>query len=270
MVLLLIVPGALYGVKLARQGVHLTKSVNVRTARLLVAVILAFITGNLFLVSIRSLPAFAWYLPLPVEYYNVPGLWLFNVSSMAFVFSAISALSFATRHPARWLVPAICIDIFTAVEFHFRTSPLIAPAEVTIDQVDKDGVVLQSSGATCGAAACANAARFLGRQITEKEMVALLGTTDAGTSPAQIVYAMRKMGFASGKRHVRDRDITRVAAPAILFVKAGPDIDGHVVTFAGMTNGKAEIWGPSFGKKFIAVQDLQNDWGGRAIEIAGR
>jgi len=229
-----------------------------------------FLFANVLLLSVRSYPTLSWYLPVAVEYYSVPGLWLINVASMTFAFAAIVTLGYVIRHPARWVLLLACIGIVAMVEYRFRTSPLILPPEVRQERIGEDGVVRQTSGATCAAATCANVARMLGIHATEGELVALLGTTEAGTTPAQIVYAMHGLGFACTKRYVRDRDITKVKAPAVLFVMAVTEVDGHVVALAKVAVGQAEIWDPSAGKMLISVQELPKRWGGRAIEIGRR
>ncbi|MBM3289600.1 MAG: hypothetical protein FJY92_05565 [Candidatus Hydrogenedentes bacterium] len=261
-------PGTAYGRRLAQRGLRLTGAVDMRMARGLVALAATFIVSNLLLLSIRSYPAVSWYLPVSIEYCATPGLFLLNIASMTFAFSAVSALAFSHRHPARWFVPLACIGVFAIVEFQFRTSPLVRPPEVRDERTGAGGVVLQTSGATCGAAACASVTRLLGAPKTEREMAALLGTTEAGTSPAQIVVAMRGLGFTCTKRYVPERDLSQVRAPAILFVAIGTEVDAHAVALANVTGSTAAIWDPSGGKHDVDVRDFSTRWGGRAIEIA--
>ena len=260
--------GLYYGRALAIKGLRLGGSIDMRSARLLFALILTFVFSNLSLLMSRSYPAFSWYLPVAVEYYATPGLMLLNIASLAFVSSAASALAFQTKSSMRWILPLVCVGLFAVVEYKFRTSALMAEPTIGQEKIGDGGVVLQTGAATCGAAACASAARLLGLQKTELEMVRLLGTTEAGTSPAQIVYAMRELGFVCSKRTISDADVSRVKPPAILFVAVGNEIDGHAVALARVQDGPAEIWDPRYGLTRYTVESLKQHWGGRAIEIS--
>lgn len=260
--------GTFYGRALAERGIGLNGPVGLRSVKLLALLVLTFILSNLLLLFARSYPALSWYLPVVVEYYATPGLFLLNIAAMAFAFSAIMALGFKSRARARWIVPIVCIAIFALVEFRFRTSPLVAPAAVGPERIGEGGVVMQTGEATCSAAACASVARSLGFQATEREMVDLLRTTAAGTSPAQIVYGMRTLGFVCTKHYVNDKNVLRIKPPAVLFVLVGNEVDAHSVALISVQDGTAEIWDPRFGLTRIASNDFSQRWGGRAIEIS--
>jgi len=260
--------GLYYGRTLGQKGFRLAGAINLRSAKLLFALILVFVSSNLALPLSRGYPAISWYLPVPVEYYATPGLMLLNIGSLVFVSSAATALAFANTSTARWILPLVCISLFAVVEYKFRTSALLAAPTIGPEKLGDGGVVLQTGAATCGAAACASVMRLLGVHKTEREMVELLGTTEAGTSPAQMVYAMRKLGFDCVKRNIHDRDVSRVKAPAVLFVAVGYEIDGHAVALAKVQDGIAEIWDPRYGLTRYSIESLKQHWGGRAIEIA--
>jgi ABC-type bacteriocin/lantibiotic exporter with double-glycine peptidase domain len=108
----------------------------------------------------------------------------------------------------------------------------------------------------------------LGVEKTEREMVDLLGTTDDGTTPSQIVYGMRRLGFESRKRRVPDSDYTKLNAPAVLLVMYGTQPLGHAVAYMGQKDGKAEIWNPVSGRQLMTREQLGEIWFGHAIEIA--
>ncbi|MDZ4858923.1 MAG: cysteine peptidase family C39 domain-containing protein [Candidatus Hydrogenedentes bacterium] len=264
----LIAPGIIHGQSLRKRGVSLRGAVKLRTVRLLVILFTVFFFSNVLILSIRNYPPLSWYLPLLVEYYATPALWMLNVAIMVFAFSALSTLAIMSKPSLGWMLPLLCVGVLLLTEHRFRTSPLATAPELSIHRETADGVILQTSGATCGAAACANVARLLGVTITEREMATLLGTTEAGTSPGQIIRAMQKLGFRCTKAKAADNDIMRLNPPAILFVNIGDEIDNHVVTLAQVTDDQAEVWDPSSGKKLLSSNEFAPRWGGRAIEFS--
>lgn len=259
--------GLYYGRALAIKGLRLGGSIDMRSASLF-ALILTFVFSNLSLLMSRSYPAFSWYLLVAVEYYATPGLMLLNIASLAFVSSAASALAFQTKSSKRWLLPLVCVGLFAVVEYKFRTSALMAEPTIGQEKIGDGGVVLQTGAATCGAAACASAARLLGLQKTGTGNGAV-AWNDRGRNVAcanRIRDARARFGFF--QRTISDADVSRVKPPAILFVAVGNEIDGHAVALARVQDGLAEIWDPRYGLTRYTVESLKQHWGGRAIEIS--
>ncbi len=266
--LALLWPAARYGRAMFHRGVRLGAAVDVSSAPGLIALSFAFIIANPILLSVRSYPAWSWYLPVIVEYWNVPALWLVNVATIAFAFGAIFTLALLSRSPYRWFLPVVCAALLGGAEHLFRSSALVSVPELARPQISEGGVIMQTSGSSCAAVACANIAGLLGTPKSEADMVALLGTTVAGTSPGQVVYGMRELGFSCKKRMIPDRDITRIRPPAVVFVNLSTEIDGHAVALMRVKDGRAEIWDPSFGKSLREPNDFAKTWGGRAVEIS--
>jgi len=134
-------------------------------------------------------------------------------------------------------------------------------------RISPDGVVLQTHGSTCAAAAAASVARRLGAIATEADMTRLLGTTDDGTSDAQIVYGFAKINLVAVRRKVSDRDIRKVQAPALLLTSPIGAPNGHCVAFMGMQGDKAEIWDPGSGRTLQSVQEVRERWPGWAFQV---
>jgi hypothetical protein len=131
----------------------------------------------------------AWNMPLILEYHQVRLIWGINLSMMVFIFASAATLAILTRHQkrGRLLFSVILIVIGIEVLFWRWTRPIAPSLEA---RVSPDGVILQTSGSSCVAAACANIASLYGVKTTEKEMDKILGTTLLGTRAAQIIYGM--------------------------------------------------------------------------------
>jgi hypothetical protein len=253
-------------VLLAARGTPLTLDKGLRhTPGLAVGV---FFVGLVVvaLMLLRSRLALAWHMPLWFAYYYTALLWGVFLAVMACVFSAATVIAFRTQHVGRWkIVLGGTLVLVTVHVVQWQFTRPVAPAltHVTLP----DGVILQSSGESCAAAAGANIVRVFGMQKTEQEMAVLFGTTRGlGTSAAQVIYGMRTLGVAASKVHIPDADPARLTAPAMLFIdhpEAGPE--SHAVAYMGLANGQAEIWDSLVGKRWLDTHQLRQIWHGRGI-----
>lgn len=259
--------GAFYGRRLYARGVRLSAKTNARQAGLLATVCVSFIGISFGFMLLMYFPRAFWYLPLVVDYYCVPGAWAVIVSMVGLTFGAVGALLYSQRHRALWVVAPACVLVFGGGEWIIQNSVWFTVPEISGSRIDDDGIVRQTSATTCGAAACANVARAYGIEKTEREMVELLGTTDSGTTTAQMIYGMRRLGFDCRKRKINDGDFTRLNAPALLFVMAGGTPLDHAVAYMGHKDGKAEIWNPRSGKEMLTREQLAQIWLGHAVEV---
>lgn len=213
-------------------------------------------------------PCLTWDLPLWLQYIYTALTWGAIIAMFAFTFSLASVLAFRTEHRERWKVViagALFIGVVQIMQWNY-TRPIAPKLK---DIVGSSGLVFQSNDASCAAASAANIARMFGIQKTEKNMAELLGTTAAGTSAAQIIYGMRKIGFSCRKVEIADSNPQKIKLPAMMFVNnqfTGPE--SHAVTYVRFTNGKAEIWDPLEGKLLYSKSELAKVWHGRAIEFS--
>lgn len=213
-------------------------------------------------------PYLTWDLPLWLQYCYTALTWGAIIAMFAFTFSLASVLAFRTKHRERWkivIAGALFIGVVQILQWNY-TRP-IAPQLKDIE--GSSGLVFQSNDASCAAASAANIARMFGIRKTEKKMAELLGTTAAGTSAAQIIYGMRKIGFSCRKVEIADSNPQKIKLPAMMFVNnqfAGPE--SHAVTYVRFRNGKAEIWDPLEGKLLYSKSELAKVWHGRAIEFS--
>jgi hypothetical protein len=125
----------------------------------------------------------------------------------------------------------------------------------------RDGVIMQSTGATCVAATGANIACRLGVTVTEAEMIDRMGTTVRGTSVAQAIRGMAELGL--GNHRVTADRLQDVHPPAMLYEAYQP----HVVALMGWKDGKAEIWDPSRGKRLLTPELVDKFWAHHAMEF---
>jgi len=221
----------------------------------------------LLVVANLNRPALIWNLPLWIQYHYTALTWGGILAIFAFVFSLASAVAIRTRHRERWkIVVAATLLILVVEVIQWNYTRPIAPRLKNI--VASSGTVMQTSNASCAAASAASIARTFGIQKTEKEMAELFGTTVAGTSGAQVIYGMRKIGIASKKVEVLDSDSERLKSPAMIFIDnqfTGPE--SHAVAYMGLNKDKAEIWDPLEGKRFLTKDQLAKIWHGRGIEF---
>jgi len=259
--------GILYGRKLYARGVRLGLKTDVRQTGLLAVAGFSCIAISFSLLTLKNFPRAVWLMPATCEYYMVPASWLMTVGTVGFMGGAMGLMALQQRRLALWLLPLGCIGVFGGGEWAIQNSPWYKDPELQAAKVDKDGVIRQSHGSTCAAAACANVASKLGIPSTERQMVECLGTTDDGTSPGQIIHGMRRLGFECRKRLIHDADFTQLEPPAVLLVTYGTMPLGHAVAFMGIKDGKAEIWNPVSGKSLMTREQLAEIWLGHAVEV---
>ncbi|MCI5124869.1 MAG: hypothetical protein D3925_10430 [Candidatus Electrothrix sp. AR5] len=182
------------------------------------------------------------------------------------MFSLILTMSFQSRHKdkRKMVGVAICFVIaIEAVQWGF-TRPL---APHLYEKLTNDGIILQSSPSSCVPASAANILNIFGRDVSEPEMAALFGTTlMSGTSVAQLIYGLEKINIKSSRKYIKEADLSKIKAPAVLFVDVGKP-ENHAVVLLGYTQDKVNIIDPLIGKKNFTLEELQHIWHGRAVEL---
>jgi hypothetical protein len=221
----------------------------------------------LLVVANLNRPTLIWNLPLWLQYHYTALSWGGILAIFAFVFSLAAAVAIRTHHRERWKIVIAGILLIFVIQFiQWNYTRPIAPR--LKDIVASSGTVMQTSNASCAAASGASIARTFGIQKTEKQMANIFGTTVGGTSGAQVIYGMRKIGFASKKVEVPDSDPERLKSPAMIFIDnefTGPE--SHAVAYMGFNKDKAEIWDPLEGRRFLTKNQLAKIWHGRGIEF---
>jgi hypothetical protein len=248
-----------------RPGVTL-ESVLARAPLLYALLPLALALGIVQLV-IGAHPGLVWELPVWLEYHYTAILWGAIAALFAFTFGLACFGAFRTRHPRRIALVIAGVALLGAVEAIQLSYTREIASRLTSRVVD--GVVLQTSGVSCVAASAANLARHHGLAATEAEMAALLGTTQVGTSAAQAIHGLARLGITCRRAEVLDRDLARLELPAMLFVDhpaSGPE--SHAV-LAIRARPRAEILDPLSGRQLLSDTELARTWRGRALECTG-
>ncbi len=225
---------------------------------------------SLILLVIANLnrPHLLWNLPLWLQFHYTALTWGGILAIFAFVFSLASAVALRTRHRERWkIVVAGILLVFVIQVIQWNYTRPIAPR--LKDIVATSGTVMQTSNASCAAASGASITRTFGMQKTEKQMAKLFGTTVGGTSGAQVIYGMKKIGYSCNKVEVLDSNPEKLNAPAMIFIDnqfTGPE--SHAVAYMGLNKDKAEIFDPLEGRRFLSKNQLAKIWHGRGIEFS--
>jgi hypothetical protein len=244
-------------------------SLNIKTVLKRAPYLYVLIPLSLILLVIGNLnrPRLIWNLPLWLQYHYTALTWGGILAIFTFIFSLGSAVAMRTQHRERWkivIAGILLILVIQVIQWNY-TRP-IAPR--LKDIVATSGTVMQTNNASCAAASGASIVRTYGMQKTEKQMAELFKTTVGGTSGAQVIYGMRKIGFSCNKVQVSESNPEELTAPAMLFVDnqfTGPE--SHAVAYMGFNKNKAEIFDPLEGRRLLSKNELAKIWHGRGIEF---
>lgn len=261
-----IAAGRFYGKQLHRRGVTLGASMQVRNLPLLPLALLGFTTVLILHNVVISHPQLSWYLPTTLEFYLQPFMWALQLVFVLFTMSAVTTLGFETKRRLGFIMLIFTILVVGVVEgvLRFQTSTNLSG----IAHLVKDGIIYQSTDATCAAAAGANIARLYDISMTEATMAEAMHTTRYGTMPAQIIHGFEEIGLYARKVSVPTDELHRVRAPAILLVENTDTEDGHAVALIGYREGNADIWDPIHGRLHFSSLAFSEKWIGHAIEVS--
>lgn len=167
---------------------------------------------------------------------------------------------------ARFLFLILCAS-FALLVWDRTVSVCLAREELSRHApLERDGVVLQTTGYTCVPASAATCLRSLGIEATEAGLAREAYTSTTGTSFERIgwVIGRRLKGSGWTWRHVGKARWGDLKAPALLDV----DLGGlrHAVAFLGFTpDGKARIGDPLCGEYPEARAALEGRWSGEVV-----
>jgi hypothetical protein len=226
----------------------------------LLALVTALVGGAAWLLTLR--PDFTWALPLWLQYWAPALNWTAILTALSFLFATTLSLAARTSDVRGWPLLVIAIAALGGTEW-LQARLLTAPV-LSVKQTS-DGVVLQTSGRSCGAAAGANVARWFGIQATEREMALRFGTT-LGTSAAQIVYGMRELGIEGTQVTIDPHALAGLEPPAMLLLEPRSALTpGHIVAYTGQQNGRPVVLDSLSGRTTWAADRVPDTWRGRAI-----
>lgn len=150
-----------------------------------------------------------------------------------------------------FFVPLFGVAAFSVVPF---AKPFIGPLE-TDDFSDRwsDGICMQSTSSTCGAASSASVLRHFGIIVTEARLAAEAHSYSGGTEAWYLARALRSRGllvrFESGSGIPPDRCL-----PAVVGVRLGPV--GHFIAIIGREGDRFIVGDPLRGREPLSGDEL--------------
>ena len=218
-------------------------------------------------VFFRFNDAALWNLPVCLQYHLSGIHWAVAGVSFAYLSAFAATVAYTTGHSERHKLPVAGIIVVGLVQYaQFVHTRPIAPR--LTERISPDGVVLQTSGASCVPASAANIVRLLGGSATERQMAELLGSAD-GTSPAQVVYGLRPLGLQCELSRLEDADPSRLKPTTMLLVDhPATGYASHAVVYAAARADRFEILDPLLGKRLLTRDQLLARWHGHAIFCA--
>lgn len=133
----------------------------------------------------------------------------------------------------------------------------------------KDGVCLQTSGASCGACATASVLRALGRDSTEAEVAYQSYTTASGTHNWYLASYVRSKGLLV--RFHAPNTIADVVPPAIVGVRLQGGA-GHFLAFLGWNGDRVVLGEPLMGRLVLTPSEFNEkyEFAQFAMEVSRR
>ena len=235
-----------------------------RTQKVIMLVCVAFITSFVFLVRT---PFFIYLLSFfegSVFLYNS---WFFWFAIVFFV----TALPFMTNKGTKRAVTIFLVFII-AISTIDQISYLIPLDNSNIrGEIAGNGICLQSTSYTCGAASLATFLNIYDVKTTEIEMAKLSRSRPfMGTNALGVYHALRHKlegsSFDPKIKSISFEELKQFDKPSIITTKLTFLVD-HVIVVLGYEDGKFNIIDPLSGKYSISETELQEKWRGVVMYV---
>ena len=187
------------------------------------------------------IPDSAWYF----QFRSIPG------TELLVVFIGVAAGLIATLPRTLLLAPLLGVAAFSITPI---IKLFIGPiSKDSFTQEWDDGVCLQSTASTCGAASTATIINHLGGNVQEAEIAKEAHSYAGGTEAWYLARAVRKRGF---KAHFDFYSgfAPEAGLPAIVGVKLGAV--GHFIAVLGKENDHFIVGDPLIGREILSWEDL--------------
>jgi apolipoprotein N-acyltransferase len=137
----------------------------------------------------------------------------------------------------------------------------LAPAAVPWSD-DAARAFRQSAENTCGPAALAMLAHYLGSEVSERDVVALVALQPGGTSMAELASAAHRLGFAAWgeQQNLSALDVT--PKPLIAHVR-----DNHYVVVLATSAAGIDLFDPASGYRRVQRDEFARQWQGRVLIV---
>ncbi|RYD23788.1 MAG: hypothetical protein EOP88_02770 [Verrucomicrobiaceae bacterium] len=212
---------------------------------LTVVALLAAVPGASFaLYYAKVVPEAAWY----YEMRSVVGI------ELLIVWVGIAGGMVATLLPRTLLaLPLFAAGVFAVVPF---IKPFIGPMG-KLEDTWKDGVCLQSSPSTCGAASTATVLSDLGGNTGEEELAMAAHSYDRGTEAWYLARAARVRGYQVRFDFSKDFNPDG-GLPAVVGVLIGAQ--GHFIAVLGREGEKFITGDPLVGREVLSLEEMRKRW----------
>lgn len=144
------------------------------------------------------------------------------------------------------------------------------PSALTISQefIDKDGILRQTTGTTCGLCCLANINRLYGRNLSEMDASLIMRTGSFGSFGNEIADGAKATGFPEAR--IWQATLEQIASedlPLVLSVKLFDDWDRHVVSLVGITSSSLIIADSLDGLVTVPKAGFENQWRGSCVRF---
>jgi hypothetical protein len=198
-----------------------------------------------------------------LKFFSEP-VWLYQIraipgSELLAALAGVPAGAFFRKTPrlARWVIPLILFLLLFAPYLKFWLLPL---NRSLLKETWKDGVCLQSTPSTCGPASAATLCKFLGVDLTERELATESFSTATGTENWYLVRALRRYGLTATWVKTPP-DPHALIYPAIAGTQlGGAGGAGHFIVVLNKTPDGYLIADPVYGKPVLRSGEIS---GGR-------
>jgi apolipoprotein N-acyltransferase len=171
-----------------------------------------------------------------------------------------------------WLGVAVAAGLLLAVASLLRTSaaagsasdPLTAflrPAAINWSP-DAAQEFRQSAENTCGPAALAMLASYLGMNVHEREVVPLVALTPSGTSMAELAAAARRLGFGAWGERQDLAGLRTTPKPVIAHVAGN-----HYVVVLALSDAGVDLFDPAVGYRRLSTAEFTRVWQGHVLVV---
>jgi hypothetical protein len=208
---------------------------------------------------------YLWHVPVLLDVWALPFFYAVSAGILFYIFSLGLVIAVRSKNAERWKLVFAGVAMFGSLNYlyYFHCWPIYR--QLWVERRSSD-YVLQTSSYSCGAASAANLLRAHGIPGSEREMARLAGTCVLGTSPGELIYALRAKGLATRKYMVPPEQLRVQNKPAILLVDyPGMGPLAHAILFEKHDGTHFIVVDPLYGHQSLSETQLVERWRGHTI-----
>lgn len=187
-----------------------------------------------------------------------------SVLVFLFVMQWVLATDRARLKRALWaIIPSILI--MTGVEF-YGLWPMAL--QVNESLINRQGVVIQTTGFTCAPASLATVMRLYGKPMTEASASVFVGAGMGGSFDDEITRGAIAVGFPEAAPWTTTLDaIASEDMPLIISIRFHDAWDMHAVALIGLSSTTVTLADPMGGLRRIPREKFHEHWRGRGVRL---